>query len=234
MNLDQFIKELAKINIDISDEQLKQLNEYYLLLVEWNNKINLTRIIEKEDVYLKHFYDSATLNKAINLNEINNLCDFGTGAGFPGIVIKILFPKINVTLVDSLNKRVIFLNEVIKKLNLKNIIAIHSRVEEYSKINREIFDVVVARAVAKLNVLIEYATPLVKCGKYFIAMKANIDTEYDEAKNAIKELDLNLENNINFNLPNEESIRNILVFKKIKKTNLKYPRSINEIKKRPL
>ena len=234
MNLNEFIIELKKINIDVTEEQLNQLNEYYILLVEWNQKINLTRIIDKEEVYLKHFYDSATLNKAINLNEIDNLCDFGTGAGFPGIVIKILFPNIRITLVDSLNKRVNFLNEVINKLNLKDIVAIHTRVEDFAKNNREIFDVVVARAVAKLNILIEYATPLVKCEKYFIAMKANIDEELEEAKSAIEKLHLSLENKLEFKLPKEESIRNIIVFQKKKRTELKYPRSTNEIKKRLL
>ncbi len=234
MNLNEFIIELKKINIDVTEEQLNQLNEYYILLVEWNQKVNLTRIIDKEDVYLKHFYDSATLNKAINLNEIDNLCDFGTGAGFPGIVIKILFPNIKITLVDSLNKRVNFLNEVINKLNLKDIVAIHTRVEDFAKNNREIFDVVVARAVAKLNILIEYATPLVKCEKYFIAMKANIDEELEEAKSAIEKLHLSLKNKVEFKLPKEESIRNIIVFQKKKRTELKYPRSTNEIKKRLL
>ena len=228
MNLNEFIIELKKINIDVTEEQLNQLNEYYILLVEWNQKINLTRIIDKEEVYLKHFYDS------INLNEIDNLCDFGTGAGFPGIVIKILFPNIRITLVDSLNKRVNFLNEVINKLNLKDIVAIHTRVEDFAKNNREIFDVVVARAVAKLNILIEYATPLVKCEKYFIAMKANIDEELEEAKSAIEKLHLSLENKLEFKLPKEESIRNIIVFQKKKRTELKYPRSTNEIKKRLL
>ena len=135
---------------------------------------------------------------------------------------------------DSLNKRVNFLNEVINKLNLKDIVAIHTRVEDFAKNNREIFDVVVARAVAKLNILIEYATPLVKCEKYFIAMKANIDEELEEAKSAIEKLHLSLENKLEFKLPKEESIRNIIVFQKKKRTELKYPRSTNEIKKRLL
>ena len=151
------------------------MEEYYNLLVEWNEKINLTRITLKDDVYLKHFYDSATIVKVIDLNKINNFCDFGTGAGFPGIVIKILFPSLNVTLVDSLNKRINFLNIVIEKLKLEKIVAIHSRIEDFARTHREKFDLVTARAVASLPVLLEYATGIIKKDKYFIAMKASID-----------------------------------------------------------
>lgn len=234
MNINNFIEELKNINIDVTEEQLNQLEEYYKLLVEWNNKINLTRIIEKEDVYLKHFYDSATINKIINLNDINEFCDFGTGAGFPGMVIKILFPKLNITLVDSLNKRIIFLNVVIEKLNLKNIKTIHSRIEDFAKLNRNKFDLVTARAVAPLNVLLEYSIPMVKINKYFLAMKANINEELEKGNNAIKLLNIELIKREEFKLPYEDSTRNLLLFQKNKETNSKYPRSNNDIKRKPL
>lgn len=234
MNIKDFIDELKKINIEINEKQLEQLNKYYELLCIWNEKINLTRIVKKEEVYLKHFYDSATLNSIIELNSIENICDFGTGAGFPGIVIKILFPKIHITLVDSLNKRIKFLNEVIKNLDLKDIEAVHSRIEDYAKQNREKYDLVVARAVASLNILLEYSAPIIKINKNFVAMKANIDEELENCKNAMQKLSLELVDRKQFTLPKEESKRNLLLFKKKKATEKKYPRSSCEIKKKPL
>ena len=234
MNINDFINELKKINIEINDYQLKQLNRYYELLVEYNEKMNLTGITEKNQVYLKHFYDSLTINKIIDLNTIQTLCDVGTGAGFPGMVIKILFPKIKITLVDSLNKRIEFLNVVINELGLENIDTLHSRIEDYGKNTREIFDVVTARAVAPLNVLLEYCTPLVKCGKYFIPLKANISREILEIDSALKELNSTIEEKCEFLLPYEESQRTLIKFKKIGKTNKKYPRAYAQIKKKPL
>lgn len=234
MNINDFINELKKINIEINNNQLKQLNRYYELLVEYNEKMNLTGITEKNQVYLKHFYDSLTINKIIDLNTIQTLCDVGTGAGFPGMVIKILFPKIKITLVDSLNKRIEFLNVVINELGLENIDTLHSRIEDYGKNTREIFDVVTARAVAPLNVLLEYCTPLVKCGKYFIPLKANISREILEIDSALKELNSTIEEKCEFLLPYEESQRTLIKFKKIGKTNKKYPRAYAQIKKKPL
>ena len=233
MNINDFINELKKINIEINNNQLKQLNRYYELLVEYNEKMNLTGITEKNQVYLKHFYDSLTINKIIDLNTIQTLCDVGTGAGFPGMVIKILFPKIKITLVDSLNKRIEFLNVVINELGLENIDTLHSRIEDYGKNTREIFDVVTARAVAPLNVLLEYCTPLVKCGKYFIPLKANISREILEIDSALKELNSTIEEKCEFLLPYEESQRTLIKFKKIGKTNKKYPRAYAQIKKKP-
>jgi len=229
-----FIEELKKINIDINELQLQQLNRYYELLVEWNEKINLTAIIEKKDVYLKHFYDSLTITKIIDLNKEENLCDVGTGAGFPGIVLKILFPNLKVTLIDALDKRIKFLNIIIEELDLKNIETIHARSEEYGVKNREMYDVVTARAVANLPVLLEYCVPLVKKEKYFIPLKANISQEIINSQNAIKELSVVEENRIEFLLPIEESQRCIIKFKKISNTNKKYPRKNAEIKKKPL
>lgn len=234
MKIDEFIESLRKLNIDITSRQLEQLEEYYNLLVEWNEKINLTRITFKDDVYLKHFYDSATIVKVIDLNKIDNFCDFGTGAGFPGIVIKILFPSLNVTLVDSLNKRINFLNIVIEKLKLEKIVAIHSRIEDFARTHREKFDLVTARAVASLPVLLEYATGIIKKDKYFIAMKASIDEELEQSINAQKILKIKLIDKNSFLLPKENSVRNILLFQKQERTNLKYPRNPSEIKKKQL
>ena len=234
MKKDRFIEELAQLNIFITDEQLDLLDRYYQLLIEWNNKINLTTIINKEEVYLKHFYDSLTIVKVINLNDINSICDVGTGAGFPGIVLKILFPKLKVTLIDSLNKRIIFLNEVISKLGLINIIAIHTRVEEYGKSNREKYDLVISRAVASLNILIEYCVPLAKIGGYFIAMKANAEKEIEDSSRALEKLQSKIESSTCFNLPIEQSKRTIIKIKKLMKTNKKFPRKYSEIKKCPL
>ena len=173
MELNEFIDELKKINIELSLEQLNQLEQYYNLVIEKNKVMNLTGITDKKEFYLKHFYDSLTLNKIVNLKEIDSLCDIGSGAGFPGIVLKIAFPHLKITLVDSLNKRIIFLNEVINNLNLKNIEAICTRAEDYSRINEEKYDLVTARAVASLSVLLECSIRLVKINKFFVAMKGN-------------------------------------------------------------
>ena len=234
MTKDRFIEELEKIGIKITQLQLNQLDKYYHLLLEWNQKINLTTIIKESDVYLKHFYDSLTINKIISLSEIDSLCDVGTGAGFPGLVIKILFPNIKITLVDALEKRVKFLNYVINELGLNKIEVVHERSEIYAKSHREEFDVVTARAVASLPILIEYCVPMVKVNGYFIPLKANISQEIIESENAIEKLSLKIIKKISFKLPVEESNRTIIKFLKTKKTILKYPRKNNEIKNKPL
>ena len=226
MNQDNFILELKKLNINITDLQLKQLERYYELLVEYNKVMNLTGITIKEEVYLKHFYDSLTIAKVIDLNNYQTLCDVGTGAGFPGLVLKILYPNLKVTLLDSLNKRLNFLNVVIKELNLKDIETVHSRAEEYNKQ----FDVTVARAVAPLNILLEYCIPLTKVNGYFIAMKG----KNEEANNALKELNSEIIETNSFLLPIEQSNRTIIKIKKLKETNKKFPRKYSEIKKKPL
>ncbi len=232
MNHDEFIKALKAMNIDIQDKMLEQLEKYYELLVEWNQKMNLTAITDKKDVYLKHFYDSLTLCKVINLKEEESLCDIGTGAGFPGIVLKICFPHLKLTLVDSLNKRLVFLAEVLKTLKLDNVEIVHARAEEYAKKNRDKFDVVTARAVAPLNILLEYCIPLLKKGKYFIALKGNEDiTLYQKA---MEKVFVKIEKVEVFNLPIENSIRTIIKIKKEKSTPDKYPRKYSEIKKSPL
>ncbi len=234
MNIDLFKEELLKLNINLTPLQLEQLNRYFELLVEYNKVMNLTGITEKEEVYLKHFYDSITIVKAININEQDNLCDIGTGAGFPGLVLKIVFPNLKVTLVDSLNKRIKFLNIVIKELNLSKIETVHTRCEEYAIINREKFDIVTSRAVTHLSPLLEFSIPLVKVGKYCIPLKANIKEEIIESKIAFKKLNCEIEKIIEFNLPIENSSRNILKIKKNAKTNTKFPRKFSEIKKNKL
>ena len=234
MNQNEFKEALKAFGIDITEEQLNQLEIYYKLLVEWNEKMNLTGITAKEDVYLKHFYDSLTICKVINLNEINTLCDVGTGAGFPGMVLKIIFPNLHVTLVDSLQKRLTFLSTVKEELGLKDLDIIHARIEEYATKNREKFDVVTARAVAPLNILLEYCIPLVKKDGYFIPLKANVTEELGNSKEAIKKLDVILEKKEEFLLPKENSQRTILLIKKEEKTQKKFPRKYSEIKKRPL
>lgn len=234
MNKDELIEELKKININLDEKKQNMLDEYYELLLEWNEKINLTSITKKEDVYLKHFYDSLTLIKAVNLNVNLSLCDIGTGAGFPGLVLKICFPNLKITLVDSLSKRVDFLKKVIEKLNLKDIDAVHARAEDFSKDNRESFDIVTSRAVAKLNILNELCIPLVKVNGYFIPMKANIDEEINISKNSLNILNSKIEDIISFKLPKEESIRNIIKIKKERITDKKYPRIFSKISKNPL
>jgi 16S rRNA (guanine527-N7)-methyltransferase len=231
MNLNKFLEELEKINIYPTNQQLKQLEKYYELIVEYNKVMNLTGITDKEQVYLKHFYDSLTLNKIIDLNKEYSLCDIGSGAGFPGIVLKIIFPKLKITLLDSLNKRIEFLNIVIKELKLQDIETKSVRVEEFGKNNREKYDIVTARAVAPLNILLEYAIPLVKEHKYFIPMKANLEIGY---QNALKILNSKILKTEEFKLPVEQSQRTLLLIQKEKKTNKLFPRNNSKIKKQPL
>ena len=186
MNKEFFIEELKKINITLTNNQLEQLEKYYEMLVEYNKVMNLTGITDHDQVFLKHFYDSLTLSKIIDLTQEETLCDIGTGAGFPGLVIKICFPNLKVVLLDSLNKRTKFLSNVINELKLDNIEVVHTRAEEYALKNRNKFDVTTARAVAHLSTLLEYSIPMTKQNKYFIALKANVDEEIKEIDNALK------------------------------------------------
>ena len=176
MNKEQFLNELTNLGISYDSEKLSKLEQYYNLLIEENQKYNLTAITEKNTVYLKHFYDSLTIKKAINLDN-QYICDIGTGAGFPGIVLKIFYPDIKIDLIDSTTKKCNFLNLVINTLSLTNIKVINARIEEYAKENREKYDIVVSRAVAPLKHLLEYATPMIKINGQFIALKSNIDQE---------------------------------------------------------
>ena len=233
MSQNRFIDEIKKLGIEVTDKKLEQLEKYYELLIEYNKVMNLTGITEKNEVYLKHFYDSLTISTIIDLNKEETLCDLGSGAGFPGIVLKIFYPNLKIVLIDSLNKRINFLNKVIQELNLKKIEAIHTRIEDYSKENIEKFDVVTARAVAPLNILLELGINLVKVGKYFIAMKGDLDNE-PNFQNAINKLNCSLGNIIEFKLPIEESNRSLIKIIKKNSTNKLFPRKYNHIKKKPL
>lgn len=234
MNREEFIIEVEKLGIVVDSYKLDKLNEFYKLLLEWNDKINLTTILEENVVYLKHFYDSLTLFRDVDLNMNIKLCDVGSGAGFPGIVLKIFFPNLNITLVDSLNKRVIYLNDIIDKLNLSNIIAVHSRMEDFSKLHEEEFDLITARAVAKLNILCEISVKSLKIGGSLVFMKANCEDEILNLKECLLKLGLQLDVIDKFILPIENSNRTIIKISKNSKTDKIYPRSIDKIKKNPL
>lgn len=232
MNKELFLEELKKLGILLTPKQEQDLETYYKLLISYNNNVNLTAITKEEDVYLKHFYDSLTLFKGIDLKENLKICDLGTGAGFPGLVLKIVFPNLSITLVDSLEKRIKFIDLVIKELELKNIKTVHSRIEEFKEI--EAFDVVVSRAVSKINILLELGCRIPKVNGLFVFMKGNVLEELKSAKNALKVLNYSLEKIINFKLPIEESERNIVILKHTSPTSNKYPRQFSIIKKKPL
>jgi len=233
MNKELFISELNKLGIEINEDKLTKLDTYYKLLIEENNKYNLTNITEEEQVYLKHFYDSLTIIKIINLSN-QKLCDIGTGAGFPGLVLKIIFDNLDLTLVEATSKRCNFLKIIVDKLNLKNVKIINERAEIYSKNEREQFDIVTSRAVAPLKHLLEYSIPLVKVDGYYIAMKGNIEKEIINIDNYYKKLDITKINEIKFNLPIENSVRTLIKYKKNKKTNNIYPRKYSDIKKKEI
>lgn len=232
---DIFEKYAEEINIEVNTEQIDKFYKYMNLLLEWNEKINLTAIIEPKEVILKHFIDSLTIQKHIKDNSY--LVDVGTGAGFPGIPLKILRNDINIVLLDSLNKRINFLNEVCNSLDLKNIIAIHSRAEEFArnKKYRERFDVVTSRAVANLSTLSEYMLPLTKIGGLCICMKGKeVDEELKSAKKAISVLGGTLKSKEEFFLNAEEISRNVILLEKVKSTPSKFPRKAGTPSKEPL
>ena len=231
MNKQEFLEELAKLGINLTNDQIDKLARFYQLLVTWNEKINLTTIIKEEEVYLKHFYDSLTLIKVVDLRQHLTVLDVGTGAGFPGIVLKIVFPNLKITLLDSLTKRINYLNEIIKELDLHDIETVCSRCEDYTKINREKYDLVVARAVSHLKILSEMIIPTVKVNGYFIAMKANLNDELEKTIPMLKKLNSELKEIKEFSLPIENSKRTLVVIKKNAKTALLYPRKYSEIKK---
>ena len=210
MTEQEFIEEIKKLGITPTKNNLQKLEKFYQLLLEWTKKINLTRITNKEEVYLKHFYDSLTIVKEVDLTKVNTLCDVGTGAGFPGIVLKIFYPNLKITLIDSLLKRVKYLNEIIKELDLKDIVAIHTRGEDY----HETFDIVTARAVANIEKLLKYTMHLVKTNGQFIAMKGNIEEELTkEIENKINKK-YKIERINKFSLPKEQSHRSLVVIVK--------------------
>lgn len=234
MNEELFVEYLSKNGIVLSDNQLNQYRKYFELLVEWNEKINLTTILKKEDVYEKHFYDSLTI--AFNQDmENKKLLDIGAGAGLPSLALKIAFPSLDVTIMDSVAKKMTFVDAVIKELNLTNVRTVSARAEEYIVNHREEFDIVTARAVCRMNMLVELATPYLKVGGLLMALKGAIGSEeMKECGKAFDLLHLKLVDHREITLPIEQSKRNNYYLKKVEKTNTKYPRRYSLIKGKPL
>lgn len=230
-----FIKEAEKLNIIIDATASLKFEAYFKKLVEVNEVMNLTSITDHDGVYNKHFLDSLSIAKAIDLNKEQTLLDVGSGAGFPSIPLAIVSNKISVTIIDALNKRISFLNDLAKELELDNVKALHIRAEEYAKEKRNSFDIVTARAVARLNILSELCLPLVKVGGYFIAMKSqDYKDELKEALNGIQILGGSVEATVPFELPDDQGFRTLIIIKKVKETNKKYPRAFARIKEKPL
>ena len=216
-----FKEELLKLNIELSDEASSRFDLYYKKLIAVNEVMNLTAITEEQEVYNKHFLDSLTIVKALDLNKEFTLCDVGSGAGFPSIPLSIISDNAKVTIIDALNKRIKFLNDLIIELGLKNVIALHERAEDFAKTKREFFDVTTARAVARLNILSELCLPLTKVGGYFIAMKGQGgNEEIKEATKGIEILGGHVEKVISLELPDNAGVRDIIIIKKIKERPL--------------
>ncbi len=236
MNEQQFKDALSEKGIELTVEQLTQFRTYFEELVEWNEKMNLTAITDQPSVYLKHFYDSVTAAFYLDFTKPMKVCDVGAGAGFPSIPLKICFPHIEVTIVDSLNKRIQFLTHLSDKLGLSGVQFVHARAEDFGQSeHRATYDLVTARAVARLSVLAELCVPLVKNGGLFAAMKAaSASDELKDAKKALEKLGVKNENVYSFKLPIEESERYIQVFRKFKDTPKKYPRKPGMPNKSPI
>ena len=234
MNIEEFINEIKKLGIDVTEEQLEKLEIYCNFLLEYNTHTNLTAIKNREEVYLKHFYDSLTLVKSIDLTSIENLLDIGTGAGFPGMVLKIFFPNLQIYLVDSNNKKTKFLNELKNKLNVDKVEVINNRIENITSRFINSIDMVTARAVTNLPVLVELALPLVKVDKYFIAMKGNAQDELENSEYAITYLGGKIEDVKEFDLPHDAGKRTLISIQKIKKSELNKLRPYEKIVKKPL
>lgn len=237
MNEDQFLSALKEKGIELDDQQQKQFVIYFEQLVEWNEKMNLTAITDKPSVYLKHFYDSISAAFYIDFSGKKTICDVGAGAGFPSIPLKICYPELEVTIVDSLNKRIGFLEHLAEELKLENVEFVHARAEDFGQDAkyRAKFDIVTARAVARLSVLSELCVPLVKKGGIFVAMKGSAaKDELTDAKKALSVLGAEIKENHAFLLPVEESERNIFVFNKEKSTPGKYPRKSGIPNKSPI
>jgi len=234
MTKEAFVQSCQEIGINLSNKQIQQFDTYYQALIEWNEKINLTAITQESEVYEKHFYDCLLLSQVINLDK-QSICDVGAGAGFPSIPLKIVYPNLKVTIVDSLNKRIKFLDHLVEQLGLSDVKAVAARAEEFALDHRESFDIVTGRAVARLNILDELCLPLVKKDGYFIALKGKQGLiEEAEAKKGIDLLGGKLIESKVYNLPNELSERCLLLYQKVKATPTKYPRAFGQIKKNPL
>lgn len=234
---DRFKENLIEFGIQLNENQINKLLKYYELLVEWNSFMNLTAITDYDEVLKKHFMDSLSLIKVFDVHQDVSVIDVGTGAGFPGLVLKIAYPNLKITLLDSLNKRVQFLNEVIKQLDLKGIETIHGRAEDFAKAGmlREKFDLCVSRAVANLSTLTEYCLPYVKLGGEFISYKAEkTEQELESAKKAIMILGGKFDRSAEFYLPDSDIYRNLIVIKKVKETPKKFPRKAGLPSKEPI
>ncbi len=234
---EQFVHSLSDRSLQLNDTQLQQFELYYQLLVEWNGKMNLTAITEREQVYDKHFYDSLSLCFYMNVQQVRTLADIGSGAGFPAIPLKIAFPHLNITIVDSLNKRIHFLNHVASELGLQDVHTVHARAEDAARIPslRDSFDLVTARAVARLVVLNELCLPFVKPGGTFAAMKASdAKEELDEADYSFGVLRAKVFQIESFQLTREQATRTIILARKIASTSKKYPRKAGTPAKSPL
>ena len=238
MNREELLKAgAASIGVELTDQQIEQFIKYYEILVEWNSFMNLTGITEYEEVIQKHFVDSLALCKAIDVNQVNSLIDIGTGAGFPGIPLKIAYPHLEVTLLDSLQKRIKFLDEVVNQLGLEKVETIHGRAEDFAKpsMKRETYDLCVSRAVANLASLSEYCLPYVKVGGYFIPYKSGkVEEELEESKKAVFLLGGKLEEEVKFTLPDSDISRSLIKIKKVGATPKKYPRKSGLATKEPI
>lgn len=233
----QFVEILEQKDLPLTEEQIKKFDIYFQILIEWNKKMNLTAITEKEEVYLKHFYDSITPAFFTDFSKDLHLCDVGAGAGFPSIPLKICFPHLKVTIIDSLKKRIDFLKHLGEALNLQKVQFYHGRAEDFgqNKNFRESFDFVLARAVAKMSVLSEYCLPLTKVKGRFIAMKgAQAEEELEDAQRALQKLGGEVEQRQTLTLPIEESERTLITIKKIKQTPRQYPRKAGTPQRKPL
>lgn len=234
---DSFVSDLFQFGVTLTDTQVDQFLKYYEILSEWNQVMNLTAITEYSDVMKKHFVDSVSLVKACDLQKEFALIDVGTGAGFPGLALKIAFPGLKVTLLDSLNKRIQFLNEVIDKLDLQGVETIHGRAEDFAKSGklREYYDICVSRAVASLSVLSEYCLPFVKVGGFFVSYKSEkVVEELGMAENAMSILGGEVEKQVEFLLPDSDLYRNLIVIRKCRTTPAKYPRKAGIPNRNPL
>ncbi len=236
-NKELLIKSAKALDIHLTDHQVKQFAIYYKLLIEWNKKFNLTAITDEKEVITKHFIDSIALLKVSSLTKVSRMIDIGTGAGFPGIPLKIVAPDVELTLLDSLKKRVAFLEEVIMSLGMEDVKCLHGRAEDFGRLKdyRETYDLCVSRAVAHLSVLSEYCIPFVRINGCFISYKSNhIDEEILESQTAIKHLGGVLDKTIPLKIPDSNIVRNYILIKKVKRTVDQYPRKAGLPAKKPL
>lgn len=233
----KFQEDLESFSLQLTEKQINQFLRYYEMLTEWNGFMNLTSITEYDEVMKKHFIDSLSIVKIFDTSRMCKVIDVGTGAGFPGLVLKIAFPQMEITLLDSLNKRIHFLNAVIEELELEGISTLHGRAEDYARPGqlREQFDLCVSRAVANLSVLAEYCLPYVKVGGCFVAYKSEkLNEELTESKHAISMLGGKMEKNVEFKLPNSDIFRSLICISKVQTTSKKYPRKAGIPTKEPI